>query len=1669
MIIKKKYIKNKFSLHTLRKVSKIILKIILLILALFLFIIIALQIPFVQNLVKDKAITYLEGKIKTKVEVGSIEIGLPKKIILHDFYFEDQANDTLLSGETLKIDISLFQLLYNKVAINSIDLEKITANIKVNKDSVYNFDYIIKAFETPNKPKTDDKGMEISIKKINLNTIKFRYKDAVAQNNVDVFINHFDTKINVFDLSLLSFDVPEINLNGLKLVLNQDIVEATKKATKKIEKEAESKILKLKLKYIHLENIDVNYKDAVTNLDTKIQFENLKTKVKTIDLQKQTIALNSIELNKTNGQLTLIKSQKSLIGATEGTASLPWNIEVDDISITEFNFVFDNNNATKTQKGIDYNHLDLNDLTLKGNAFAIKDNAYSGTIVAFDFKEKSGFQLDELTTKFNYTDKGAYLKNLYIKTPQTTLKDNIVVAYPSIESIIENIANLNLVANLQESQIGFKDILLLVPQLESNDIFKNNPNAIVHFNAVLKGKLDDLKIKTFNADGIGNTKLNINGAIVGLPNIDKTIFNLNIINFESTSKDVYAFTPKNTIPNTIELPETFTVKGDFNGSINDFVTNLDVTSSLGNAVVEATFDQTRKNNEKYIADASVEDFNLGKFIKNKQFGKLTANAKIKGRSLNPNTATATLTSKIVKAKFNDYDYKNINIDGTIDKGYFTANANSSDPNINFVLDASGSSNSKKPTLNLKLNIELVDLNKLNLHAGPLKMKGNVTANFDDFNPDNLNGTINANNFLVALEKEQFPLDTITIRTISNIEKDSIILKSQFANGLITGNYKLSTIGNLMMNSISKYYQVDKQYVKNVDEQNFDFDFVFKDEPLLKKIFPEIIESSEITLNGIYNSANDSIVINASIPRLNYANNEISNGVLKINTKENTLLYDVSLSKIKNAQFEIPKTTLLGKLEDNAVDYTLNIKDVESKDKYLISGIFKDSLGASIISFNTEKLLLNYEDWTVNENNEIKIEKNRILVRDFILKNDEQSFSIQSESNVATSPIVANFENFKLESLTSIAKSNYEVGGKINGEATLTNIMSSPLFVADLDIENFRIKKDTIGNLVIKVDNKTTNLYKANLTLSGLENQVNVDGNYNVSNQNIDFVVDIEKLQMKSIEPFTLDNLRNSEGFLKGKLNINGNSSNPNVEGNIKFNNVGFVVVPLNSKFNLNNDNIAFHNNKIVFENFKMQDENGNPLKINGYINSQDYSNLGFDLNMVANNFRAVNSKAKDNKLFYGELYLDNNLGIKGTFDSPIIDGSIKINADTKFTIVLPQSDPSIADREGIVEFIDQDQPVLITIDDPTKEITETKIKGINASVNIAIDEKAEISIIIDEANGDYLKLQGDADLTGGIDPSGKTTLTGKYEFTGGAYQMNFNLIKRKFDIKPGSYILWTGEPTTANVDITAVYKVDASPLDLVSDQLTGISEETRNTYKQRIPFETELKMKGELLQPEISFDIVLPDGNNTVSAEIINTTQTKLAQIRRDEDAMNKQVFALLLLNRFIGENPFESETGGVSGTYLAKQSASKILSQQLNNLAGNLIKGFELDFDLEATEDYSSGQKQEKTDLNVGLSKKLFNDRLKVTVGSSIGLEGTSQENEQASTIAGDVSADYLITQDGRYKVRAYRKNNYQVALQGQVIETGVAFIITMNYDKFKELFQKTVKSNKKKKNEKN
>ena len=1658
----------------LKKTLKVFLWIIGSFLTLFLVLVLALQIPAVQNFAKDKAVTYLEGKINTKVAIDRIEIGLPKKVILEGFYFEDQQKDTLLAGKKLAVDISLFQLLSNKIEINSVDLQDITANISRDENEIFNFDYIIKAFASPPKPEDDSKPMEFSIDKINIDKVKFKYSDATSKNDISVNLNHFDTRIKTFDLNKMEFDIPKAKIDGLKLKLKQGIASAkTQKATSKKSSETN---LNLILGKVDLSKIDVVYENEASKLNTKISLEKLNVAFNSIDLKKELIDIETLKLSNTKGTLELGKIEK-IINQNE-VASTPsssnWKIKVKKADLKKVDFKFDDANSVATNKGVDYKHLDIQNFNLNAENIDYSEQNTSGKINSLTVKDKSGLNIQALKTDFNYNNNGVSLKNLNLKTPQTSLKDEVIVGYSSVRSIQENLGEMSVKANLKNSKIGFKDILLFAPTLENISPFDTNPNAIVSINSVISGKLNNISFPNLEVSGIGSTKIKASGKIVGFPDMKKAYFDLNIKNLESSSKDVAQFVPKGTIPSNIQLPANFNTKGTFKGTINNFATDLKLVSSFGNAKIKATFDQRRKDYEKYNAQTELDNFDLGKLIKNDSIGKITLKANVKGSGLNPKTANATVDGTILKADFNDYVYTNLKLKGKINNGLYNVKANANDPNLTFTMISNGSFKGKYPSGKLKLNVDIADLRKLNLHAGALKLRGEIDADIQSADLDYLNGKVSANNFIIANEKEQFVLDSINIIATSTAEKNTLLVKSQFMNADITGKYQLSKIATALQNSISNYYNLNSTSKKTaVKDQQFAFKIDIKDNPILLKFIPELKSLSPIALSGRYNSVNDSIIVNGSIPKLVYGTNTISGAILKVDTKDNALIYSLVVDDIQNASFQLPFTNITGKVENNIVDYSVQLKDLKNKERYLIVGTLNSENGNSDINLNPTNLILNYEKWNLSEENLIRIGKNGIYANNFELNKDGNSIKIQSESTQPNSPLAIDFKDFEIETLTNIAqKSNLQIGGKINGNAQLKDLMQSVKFTSDLTIDNFTFQKDTVGNLKVKVDNQIANTYNANVEITGFDNQVNLDGNYKTSSSSFDLNLDIQKLNVKSIQGFSFGNITESTGFLNGDLKITGTTESPKIVGDLKFNDVGFKVKQLNAKFKSMNDNITFTENLVSLDNFIIKDEKNNDLTINGTINSQNITNVGFDLKVDADNFKAINSKAKDNDLYYGELYLDNNLTIKGTMESPVVEGDIKINKDTKFTVVLPQSDPSIADREGIVEFIDQDQPQLITKVAFDEELSQTEIKGILASVNIEIDKDAEISIIIDKSNGDFLKLKGEAELNGGIDPSGKTTLTGRYEFTEGSYEMNFNLIKRKFDIKKGSYILWTGEPTMADMNITAIYKSETAPIDLVNDQLGEMTPEERNTYKERIPFETELKLNGELLKPVITFDIVLPDGNNNVSADVITTTQAKLAQLRQQPDELNKQVFALLLLNRFVGENPFSSESGGTTATGLARDSASKILSQQLNNFAGDLISGVEINFDIESTEDYTTGQKENKTDLNVGISKKLLNDRLKVTVGSSFGLEGTQQANQEANTIAGDVSLDYQITKDGRYKVRAYRVNKYQVALQGQVVETGVAFILTIDYNKFRELFSKSkeqkAKAKKKKENKK-
>ncbi|MBD1392515.1 translocation/assembly module TamB domain-containing protein [Mucilaginibacter glaciei] len=1659
---------------------KTILWIIASVIFLILLVVILIQVPAVQNFAKDKAVTFLQNKIHTKVQIGHISLGLPKLLVLENVYFEDQQKDTLIAGDKLKVDITLMKLLKNKVEINEINLEGITANVSRGKDSLFNFDYIIKAFAGEQKkevkPEDTTSTMKFSVDKIILDRINLKYKDATTGNDVKFLLGHFDTRIKDFDLDKMKFTIPKINLSGVNAKIIQTPSGSSVAQTAAVDTAVTPLNIDLTLGELNVDKVKVDYRAA--EMDASVNLGKFLVNMDKIDLKNQFVGIKDITLDNTTAGLRFAKPKTVIKAAVNAVKKLDtlvsarqtakgWTAALGKITLTNNYIKFDNDAQKAIPRGLDFGHMDIKNLNADAENIAYNPDSLSGKINSFTFTEKSGLAINKFHTSFFYGAKSAYLKDLLLETPRSVIQKDLQVGYPSIESLTKDLGKLSINANLDGSKLGLKDILLLVPTMASMEPFKSSPNTVLKINGRVNGTVDNLRIPNIELSGFGNTYVKASATMRGLPDVEKAYFDLTINDFRTSSYDIARLAPKGTIPPTVSIPPNMDLKGTFKGTMKNFNTKMNLRSSYGVVdLIAAMKSGKRKGSETYSADIKANNLNVGALTKQpKMVGMVTMTANIKGAGLDSKTASLQFSGKVASAYVKGYNYKNLVMNGTARNGSYVAKARMIDPNINFSLDAKANMNKKYPSVNATLMVDSIDLQKLHFTTNSLRFHGKIVADVPTADPDYLNANILATELLINNAGTRINLDTVSLISTANADSSTLRLKTPMFYARMGGKYKLTEIAPAMQDVIDKYYNTSmgsktpRAKVK-YSPQQFTFDARLVKTPLVEKFVPDLKQLDPVLFNGRFNSTTGELIVNGSVPRVVYGTNTVNKMKLAINTGNNALNYSLTADEIKvGSSLDLLYPSVTGAAQNNKLGISLQVRDKTKRERYRVAGQFSAMPGEYQFSFLQDGLLLDYTAWAVNPDNAFMFGAKGILARNFSLTNSNQVLSVNSNSGEYNSPINVDFRNFRIETLTKMAKQDsLLIGGVIDGNAVVSNFQKSPVFTAALKVSDFNFKGDTVGNIALKVNNQTANAYAAQMSITGKGNQVDLNGlYYTLPESRFDLNLNIVSLNMKSIEGFSFGSIRNASGNITGALKITGTTAAPAVRGDINFNKVAFNVSMLNSYFTMPKESITFNDEGIRFNDFTLVDSTNNKAVISGSIYTKTYTDFKFGMDIRTDNFRVINSTKADNKLFYGKLFLDSRVKIRGDMAKPVIDATLTVNDKTDMAFVLPTTDPGVEDREGVVEFYDQSAPKMdsILLARQLDSLKKSEITGLDVNATVNIDKNANFTIVVDERNGDVVQLKGEAHLSGGIDPSGKTSLTGTYIVNEGSYNLSYATVTRKFNFKQGSTITWTGDPTSANIDLTAIYIANVPPIDLVSNQLDA---STSTQYKQKLPFNVELNLKGELLKPTISFDITLPEGNLNVSSDVTTTVNTRLAQVRQDPNELNKQVLGVLVLSHFIGDNPLQSQGGSAGVGGAIRNSVSSLLSDQLNSLAGNLISGVDLNFGLTSGEDYSSGTATNRTDLNVGLSKRFLNDRLTVSVGNNFNLEG-AQQGQKTSNIAGNISVGYKLSKDGRYALRAYRKDEY-IVIQGQVVETGLGFTLTVDYNRFKEIFRKRSKA---------
>ena len=650
------------------------------------------------------------------------------------------------------------------------------------------------------------------------------------------------------------------------------------------------------------------------------------------------------------------------------------------------------------------------------------------------------------------------------------------------------------------------------------------------------------------------------------------------------------------------------------------------------------------------------------------------------------------------------------------------------------------------------------------------------------------------------------------------------------------------------------------------------------------------------------------------------------------------------------------------------------------------------------------------------------------------------------------------QNFKLDDLSHIVEKGVSlVKGNMDGNILLKRVANSFGIISDVKVNNLVVYDVPVGNLSLKAVRSEGDQFNIDLKLSGSDKNLTSNGYYipGGGDHSIKILTDIQSLSLKTVQAFSMGQITEADGTLTGNLLAEGRAGAPEISGELVFNNAFLKPSYLNNRLELKHETLQFKKDGIYFNSFTMLDATHNKAILDGSLKMKEFSDFVLDLHVTTKDFLLFNTLAGDKKDFFGRMVVDSKVDVSGPISLPVVVAKVKMKKGSNFTFAVPEDKLTTDRGENVVEF-DNSLKINSIVSNIGKGAGETTgITGFDLSSIIEIDKEATLRLLMDPASTDSLVVKGEAALSFTMDRSGKMSLTGAYNLNDGSYLVSLeSVIKRKFAIKQGSTIIWNGDPLDATISIDAVYSVRASPYDLVADQISGKSDVDQGGYKQRYPFQVLLKLRGEILHPEIGFEIQLLPEDKGILGGAVNQ---KLIQLDSDPSALNKQVFALLVLGRFVQENPFQSESGGTS--VLIRSTVGKFLSAQLNKLSSQLIPGIELNFDVQSYDDYQTGKAQGRTQVEIGLKKQLFNERLSVQLGGAIDVEGARAQQNSVSDITSDVTLEYKLTKDGRLRMKGFRHNLYEGAIDGQLVETGIGLVFVRDFNQWGKLL-KTQKS---------
>ena len=1637
-----------------RRIIRILLGIALLLFLIVLFV----RSPWGQSIIVDKAVNYISDKTGTEVAIDKLFITFDGDIQLDGLYLEDKKGDTLVYSKSVEANIPLLKMIKGgAIGVDALDWDGLRANI-IRKDSVsgYNFQFLIDAFATTDTTTvatdTTSTPFNLIIGHLNFKDFDIVFNDAVAGIDSKFKIGKLKANMETTNVEDMIFQANNLELSNanIKFIQKPVAIDTTT---------SDVPLPKLSFENISLNNVVAYYESQPDRIIADVDISEFSTEVPIINLVDNDFNLKKITLKNSKISLTTeaefnglsqkideVKDEAKADIATFDWPQLKLNVDAIDFENNSINY---NVGSATSNKGVfNPNAISLSELTLQAKNLSLKDKKATLDLSQLNFNEISGLNLKQLAVDYKATNDQMRFDNLNFSLNNNRISGFAHLNYHSLSQLIEHPESTRVNLNLPTFSLSLSELFKFQPSLKNNEYLNSlsKKQLTGHLNAT--GTLASINLTNARLNWGKTTRISANGNLQNISNPELLSFNIPEFTAITKRADLLQFVSEEELG--VSLPEDVQLIAQLKGNLESISTNAKLTTTQGIATVDGSF--SNSDTIEYDATVTIDDYKVNELLNNPQFGALSLSLTSEGNGKDMNSLNATLEGSISKFQLNNYEIKDLQLTGKLKDGSGHIHSAYKDLNLNANLDAWVVLDSISPEVNLELDVIGANLQSLGLMSRNVRTAMKVKANFKG-NAEIYDASAFVDNGVIVYDNRTYLLGDINAQAHVDKDTTSVFVKNKMINMDLQSNSDPQHFSKAIRRHVMSYFYRDETLSDSITNfVNLKLTGNISQSPLLNDVFlvnARDVDTIDIAVN--FNEKARKLDANITAPHINYSGNTLDSLMFTMNTDKDNFNFYLGFKNINAGPLDVPKTIITGNQTNQ--ELSLNFLGYYKDEKLMnVNSKITGNRDRLRLSINPDSLVLNKEKWTIPEGNEIILTEKNLEFNDFKITRNNQSIALTDQlSTIESKHIALQFERFNINEVFYYLNPEEQLAtGELNGNFILEDPFVNTGILADLSIKQFKVLKTDLGTLSINGNSLGDDSYAFNAGLKGGDVDFDLVGDYTVTNNkaNLDLDFDINEFKMKALNTLSLGEVKDSEGSFSGDFKVTGSVSDLRYDGTLIFDNAGFNISKLNTKFIMANETLHINNEGISMTDFTIRDENENTLVLSGNIGTESFVNPTFDLSINATNFQVLNATKEDNEAFYGKASFDANAKLTGDLQIPKLDAKLNLSSDTDFTYVMPSSVASIEERDGVVTFVNREDPDAILTQ--TEEQTAT-IKGFDISALLNIGKDAAITIVIDEETGDNFKVSGEGDFIFTMLPNGRLTLTGSYEISDGHYELNlYNLVNRKFLIAKGSRVTWSGDPFDAKLDVRAIYNLETSASALMAPQMVNADPSVKNKYKQVLPFNVYLNIDGELLQPKISFGLDMPEENQgAIGGQVYGRVQ----QVNQQEGELNRQVFSLLVLNRFYPDSGSDGSSGGFAT--IARNNLNDAVSDQLNMFSDKLLgsSGIELDFGLNSYTDYQGDTPTDRTQLDIAAQKKLFNDRLTVRVGSEVDIQGSSNTGEEAPLI-GNVSLEYAITEDGRYRLKGFRKSEFENVIDGQTIVSGIALIFTQEFNHVSQLW---------------